>query len=51
MTTKCLHGHDKVCANMIQLNFFFIKSAKNILVWFLIKKILVFHHILKENRL
>ena len=28
-----------------------LKSAKNILVWFLILKILVFYHILRENRL
>ena len=40
MTTKYSHGHDKVCANIIQLKK--IKVIIFFLVWFLIINILVF---------
>ena len=37
MTTKWLHGHDKVCANIIQQKKN-LKSDNIFLVWFLILK-------------
>ena len=49
MTTKCSHGHDKVCAKIVQLKK--LKVMIFVLVCFLIKQILVFYHILRENRL
>ena len=42
MNTKCSHGHDKVCANIIQLETK-IKTIDHLfLVWFLILKYIVF---------